>query len=548
MAESNTNERQVTEDEAKQRDGESGGETGGRGARSKVVLEGSIWSAGVLLVVALVAMTNYLGMKYYHRFDWTGSKLYSLSEKTLSILAGLDRDLTATLFIQPTSNLHDPAKEILERYAAKSPRFTLRVVDPEKNLIEAQRLVEQFQLSSLSVVVFEAGDDRRVVEESKLADFDYSGMQYGAQPTMTAFKGEEAFTGAILELVEQRKPKVLFTTGHGERALDDFEGDGLSRIADLLGKENLELESWASLGQSEVPAGADLLVVAGPKVNFVPPELDALGRYLERGGRLLVLIDPQLDSKGGLVRTGLEPWLADRGVTVGDDLVVDPSSTVPFFGDETIFVRSTGSHPIVESLSQADYPVIFGLARSVRVGSVPAKLEARALLQTTSEGWGETDLANLRGVAKGDTDTPGPVAVGVALAPVAAVKRPEGESEQEELDLEGEPETVDTAAAETAAATTGSSAEPSWRLVVFGDSDFATNAQLANVGNPTLLSNAFNWLLERQKLLGIGPKKPEQVRLSLTPGQLAAITWATLAGLPALAIGAGLTVWSRRRR
>jgi len=509
----------------------------GRAAGLKrAAVEGSMWGAGVLLVVALVGILNYFGSKYYARWDWTGEGLYSLSEKSLSVLAGLDQDVEVTLFLQPGSSLYDPAKELLERYAARSQRVALRTVDPQRNLIEAQRLVDEFQLSSLDVVVFESGADRRVVEASSLADFDYSGMQFGAAPTMTGFKGEEAFTSAILALVEKTKPRVLFTTGHGERSLDEFGEGGLSRVRDLLGKENLELDGWASLGQADVPPGTDLLVVAGPRVNFVQPELDAFSRYLDDGGRMLVLLDPELDGRGGLVKTGLEAWLADRGVTVGDDLVVDPSSTLPFFGAETIFVRAGGSHPIVDGLAQADYPVIFALARSVRAGAVAADVQATTLLQTTSEGWGEADLANLRGVAKDPTDAGGPVAVGVALAP---------RDEPEPAALSDHAHEEDEAEAPAAA---DAAAKPGWRLVVFGDSDFATNSQLANVGNPTLVANAFNWLLERQNLLGIGPKKPEQVRLSLTPGELSAVTWGTLLGLPALAVAAGVLVASRRRR
>jgi ABC-type uncharacterized transport system involved in gliding motility auxiliary subunit len=514
------------------------------GGGRRAMIEGSVWTTGVLLVVALVGIVNYLGMKYYQRFDWTASNLYSLSEKTSGVLGGLDRDIEVTLFIQPSSNVYEAAKELLERYAAATPRITLRVVDPQRNLVEAQRLVDEFELAQLSVVVFKAGTDKRVIEETTLADWDYSGMQMGAPPTMTGFKGEEAFTGAILELVEQRKPKVLFTTGHGERGLEDFDDGGLSRVRELLGKENLDLESWASLGQNEVPAGTDALVVAGPRVNFVQPELDAFSRYLDGGGRMLVLLDLELDSQGGVVSTGLEAWLKPRGVEVGSDLVVDPSSTLPFFGAETIFVRATGIHPIVESLSQADYPVIFALSRSVKAGPVPADLDARTLLQTTADGWGETDLANLRGVAKGESDTPGPVSVGVAVG-----RRAEEEKSPEEEEEELEEETAEpTAAVDAAPAATTDATKPAWRLVVFGDSDFATNGQLTNVGNPTLLSNAFNWLLERQKLLGIGPKKPEQVRLTLTPGELRAITWGTALGMPAIAVAAGVLVWRRRRR
>jgi ABC-type uncharacterized transport system involved in gliding motility auxiliary subunit len=506
-------------------------------ARRSSLVEGSIWSVGALLVVALVLITNYFGMKYYQRWDWTGSKLYSLSEKTESVLAGLDREVRATMFLQPGSDLHGPAKELLERYAAESTRFELRSVDPQRNLVEAQRLVDEYQLASMDVVVFEAADDRRVVEASTLADYDYSGMQFGASPTMTAFKGEEAFTSALIELIEQRKPTVRFTSGHGERDLDDFETDGLSRIADLLGRENLTLESWASLGQTEVPSDTDLLVVAGPRVNFVAPEIEAFERYLEGGGRMLVMIDPELDGQGGLTRVGLEEWLGERGVELGDDLAIDPSATLPFYGAETIFVRALGAHPIVQSLEQAQYPVIFALARSVRSGSVPDDVEITTLLETSAEGWGETDLGGLDAVGQGEEDTPGPLSVAVAVVP--RTEPVAGIDEADEIDAEPSAEGTEAMAG----------GEPStWRLVVLGDSDFATNGQLANVGNPTLLANAFNWLLEREQLLGIGPKKPEQVRLTLTPGQLSGITWGTLLGLPGLAVAAGVSVWFRRRR
>ncbi|MCB9378638.1 MAG: GldG family protein [Holophagales bacterium] len=508
-------------------------------AMNKRVVQGSMWGAGVLLVVALVAIFNYFGMKYYQRWDWTGEKLYSLSEKTEKVLDGLSKPIEVTLFLQPSSSLYDASKELLERYAARSKEITLREVDPERNLVEAQSLVDKYQIQSLNVVVFDAGDDRRVVEESALADYDYSGMQFGQQPTMKGFKGEEAFTSAVVELVEKKKPKVLWTTGHGEASFDDFGPEGISKLKDLLGKENLEMTEWASLGQPDVPAGTDLVVIAGPRANFVQPELDALDRYLDGGGRMLVMLDPELDGKGGLIQTGLEPWLAGRGVDVGANLVVDPSATLPFYGAETIFVNATGRSPVVESLMQANLPVIFALARSVRVGTAPADYEGSTLLQTTADGWGEVDLANLRGVEKGDADVAGPVPVGVVVAAKDAAK-PEP-FDEEDLGLDEE-------APEEPAADAAVDARPKWRLVVFGDSDFARNGQIANVGNPTLASNAFNWLLERKELLGIGPKKPEQVRLTLTPDQLSAITWGTLAGMPALAIVAGVLVWRRRRR
>lgn len=494
------------------------------------VLAGGLLSAGVLLVAALIAIVNYFGLKYYHRFDWTRAQLYTLSEKSLGVLDGLQKDVEVVVFMRPGSELFEPVRELLERYAAKSPRVKVRVVDPEKNLIEAQQLVDKYEVRSLSVVVFDTGADRRVIEEADLAEYDYSGMQFGAGPQMTGFKGEEAFTGALLELAESRKPRILFTTGHGEASLDDVSPAGLSQAQALLGKENFEMQPWASLGQGEVPAGTDLVVVAGPRARFAEPELAALGRYLDGGGRMLLLLDPTLapGEGGGLLDTGLGPWLAARGVKVGDDIVVDPSNPLPFYGAETIFVNAQGAHPIVRALEQANLPVILPLARSVGRGTPPAAAEVTELLRTSAEGWGEVDLANLRAVARDAADLAGPVPVAVAVGGTEAKRDPLAEEEEPPA----QPAT----------------ASVPWRLVVFGDSDFATNAQLANVGNPTLLANTLNWMVERQKLLGIGPKSPEQVRLNLSAAQLRWVTLWVLLGLPGLAVAAGIWMHLRRRR
>ncbi|HNZ96155.1 MAG TPA: hypothetical protein PKM64_03035, partial [Thermoanaerobaculia bacterium] len=136
-------------------------------------------------------------------------------------------------------------------------------------------------------------------------------------------------------------------------------------------------------------------------------------------------------------------------------------------------------------------------------------------------------------VERGPGDLPGPVPDAVA---VATAKKGTPHAADDLLTPDGE--------AEAGTAEDGAG----WRLVVIGDSDFATNGHLASVGNPTLLANAMNWLVERPQLLGIGPKRPEQVRLSLTTGQLRAVTLWVLLGLPGLAVAAGVWMHFRRRR
>ncbi len=487
--------------------------------------------AGVILALALTGMVNYLGWKYHARGDWTSSRLYTLSERSQQVLAGLDEPLDVAVVMRPGEELYDPVQELLARYESASPNIRVRRVDPDRNRAQLQAIVERYELTHGNVVVFQRGEERRVVEAADLADYDYSGMQFGEGPRMTGFKGEQMFTGAILELAEGRKPKVLCSTGHGEASLDDLSARGLSQLQELLGQDNFELEEWRSLGQSEVPEGTDLIVVAGPRAGFTPPELDLLSRYLDGGGRLIVLLEPLFPGQA-VTETGLESWLSGYGVQVSRDIVVDPANQVPFFGAESFFVSSYGDHPVTKALQDAGVPVILSLARSVTPADDAGDLQVTRLLQTGADGWAETGLDDLTAVEKGDDDTAGPVALAVAVAPATDAAPSEAGAVEEAASEESDRE----ASARTQ------------RLVVIGDADLILNGQIANVGNPTFVLNAINWLVEREQLLGIAPKEPEQVRLTLTRGQQQAVFWFAVAGLPLLAITAGAAVYARRRR
>jgi ABC-type uncharacterized transport system involved in gliding motility auxiliary subunit len=486
---------------------------------------GSTLGAASLLVLALVVILNYLSARHYLRWDWTRSQLYTLSEKSESILGGLDRDVDVVVFMDEQSEVFEPTKELLARYAAASPRVKVSVVDPVRNPARAQQLVEQYSVER-AAVVFASGSDKRVVDAADLVEYDYGAMEMGGAPEMKGFKGEQLFTGAIVELVEAEKPSLLFTTGHGEPSLDSFEGRGLGRLQRFLGQDNFAIEEWASLGKPDVPEGTDLVVIAGPTQPFAQPELQMLTRYLQRGGRLLVMVDPNLTPTGRVADTGLAAWLAGQGITLGDDIVIDPTNLLPFFSAETIFAGNYGDHPITEALRQARAPVVFSLARSVRA-TPGAAGRVTELVRTSEEGWGETNLEALDAVEKGEGDLGGPV--GLALA----------------VDLGG-------GEAPTEEAPPGGATAPQrgggGRMVVFGDSDFATNAQLDQPGNATLIANTLNWMVQRETHLGIAPKEPEQVRLSLTPQERTQALLLVVLGIPLATLVTGIVVNVRRRR
>ena len=469
-------------------------------------------SAGVLLIAALLVIVNYFGHKYHKRFDWTSSRLYTLSEKSANVVRDLDKDVEFVVFLQPGDELYEPVRELLSQYDAASQRVRVRYVDPQRDRMEAERLIQQYQISGYGVVVA-SGKDKRVIPSNDLAELDFSGMQMGQAPTLAAFKGEQLFTGAILQLGEGRKPKVIFTTGHGERSLDDQGPEGLAGIQQLLGQDNFDVEEWSALGKTTVPPGTDLVVVAGPRSPFLQPELSALAAYLNGGGRVLAMIEPTLgQAEGmGLTPTGFETWLGQFGVELGNDIVVDPPNTIPGFTAATLFANEYGDHPVTNALSQSRLPVLVSVARSVGRNET-AGYTITELARTSGEGWGETDLAALSEVERGEDDLAGPVPLGVA------VEADKGEGRK-------------------------------MRLLVFGDSDFATNQLIqANSPNQILLSNSLNWLVAREALLAIPPRKTEQVRLNLTQEQGYTVYAIALLLLPALAAIAGVVVWSRRRR
>ncbi len=533
-----------------------------RSSTQRRLIAGSTLGAGLLLSLALYGLVNYLSLRHYGRFDWTASKLYSLSDKSRNVVAGLDREIEAVIFLEEGSQLYTQADELLSRYEAVNPElFDKRVVDPVRNILEARRLVDRHAIDRGNVIVLATDSDRRVIDEADLVEYDYSGVQFGEGPKIREFKGEQLITSALLELVEAEKPKILFTVGHGEGQLDYGERS-LSQARDLLGKDNFEIEEWGSLGKNEVPADTDLVVVAGPTTRFLEPELELFSRYLDGGGRMLLLLDPVFAPGGNdLLDLGLGDWLAGYGVEIRRDLVVEPSQQVPFYGAETFFANAFGSHPIVDPLAELATVTMWSEARSVSpAADPPAGREVAELVSTTADAWGETDLANLDQLGPGDDDTSGPVPLGVAVTFAAA----EGGGHRA---AGGEPAGDEAGAAETGdepapaedeleagldvtdlAADEEDASAPEARLVVYGDFDFAADGQIANAANGMLLLNTLNWLVEREQLIDIENRPPTETKLSLTGGEIANLRLLVLFLLPGLAAVAGVWVYVQRRR
>src|SRR5262249_55677442 len=378
-------------------------------------------AAGIALAAGILVAVNYLSARHWARGDWTQTKIYSLSDTTKKVVRGLTKPVQITVFLGRGNRLSAPVTELANRYRNLSSKIQVEFVDPRREPVRAETLAREFGLRD-GTVLFRSGDKKKFVEQDKMAEFDYASAGLGGPTEIKAFKGEEAFTSAILDVTENKATHVYFTTGHGEPSVDSPEnGRGFAQAKQLLTRDNVTVAPWQT-AKGGVPADATVVVVAGPKTALLEPEVAEIAAYAKNGGRVLLFADPVLPTPGASASDlGLGSFLAAYGLKLNDDLVVDPANAVPMVGPETVIANRFGSHPVVRALSSEGLPLLFPLARSVAKTSPPSTEWAAAMLvETTAEGWGETNLAEVvaRGrVDKDSKDNAGPVTIAMAVAP-----------------------------------------------------------------------------------------------------------------------------------
>jgi ABC-type uncharacterized transport system involved in gliding motility auxiliary subunit len=268
---------------------------------------------------------------------------------------------------------------------------------------------------------------------------------------------------------------------------------------------------------------AAVVIVAGPKADFLPGEIDALKKYLAKSGKLLLELDPA-DRVDSPPLTNLVVLSHDWGIDVGNDIVVDVSGMGQLIGtDQSVPVAASyPSHAITQRFK---YLTAYPFARSVT--PVPGGVNghtAQGLVETSPRSWAETDIKGLL--------TTGKVSFSAAGG-----------------DKQG-PITVAAAVSAAAAATPGAAADapkPETRVVVYGDSDFAANAGLGIQGNRDLFMNTIGWLSQQENLIAIRPKDPDDRRVTMTAAQQTNVTWLSLLFIPAIIFGTGFYSWWRRR-
>ena len=253
--------------------------------------------------------------------------------------------MRVTVFMTPRRRAcSTEVKELLTRYQALSPEDRGRVPRPGAQPGARRRRSSGSSAASARTRSSSArATGKKYVEEDKLADFDFAGAGMGGAPAIKAFKGEEAFTSAILSVTETRQPKIVLLDRprRGLARLRASAAAGYAEAKQLLERDNVTVATWDSLGKGELPADADVVVVAGPRAA-VPRSRGRGAREVPRRGRTGPVPARSGPARDRARRRPTRAWrpLSDKyGVKLGDDIVIDPANALPLVGAEVVLAE-----------------------------------------------------------------------------------------------------------------------------------------------------------------------------------------------------------------
>lgn len=462
---------------------------------------GSMAAGSVIIFAAILVGLNWIASRQNKRWDLTEGGQFSLSDQTRQILRDLDKPLNIKIFYRGETGDIDRFRDQFAEYQYSSSQVNVEYIDPDREPMKAKAL----DVQTYGTVV----------------------LEFDGRVERTTSTDEQGIANALKRLIEGQTKKIYFVQGHGERDTAASENEGFSQYADALKSENFEVAKLALAQTPAVPEDATVVVIAGPKSDFLPAEIDAVKAYLNRGGKLMMLLDPP-ESATAPPLTNLIALAAEWNISVGTNVVIDEqsiqSAAVPVVVD---YPR----HPATEGLGRLMTAYPFTRTVEPIEGGTNSRF-AQKILETSARSWAETDLKGLFSTGKPQPDVKagdkqGPVGIAAAVS-VAAPNAP--------------------AAPPTDGATAAEAPKPETRIVIVGDSDFVGNSAINGVpGNRDHGLNLANWLAQQENRIAIRPKSASDRRLTLTQDQGQAIFWLTLFVVPGLLFLTAFRVWWTRR-
>ncbi len=483
-------------------------------------------SLQILFSLTLVATLNILAATHFHRWDLTANRRFSLGPETLSYLSKIPHNTPVQIsLILPENQADDANRAILDQnrtllkeyvyeaahMAGGAVPLTYEEIDPlrEGDKLKALGDLGYTRRPATQIMVV-CGKRGHAITTADLYDSSANRASNGGTAIeLTAFKGENAVTSAILDVIQAKPDQIFFTAGHGEMSITDLSPDtGLSNLGVYLKNRNYSFGAL-NLSIDNIPDEAKLVVLASPTVPVQPYEVEKLRRYLnDKNGRVMIFLEPGR-------KNGLDALLEEWGLRSNDWTIADPQYLT---NDRQMAIDPASDtkriHKLTEPLILNGLAVVFGATRPVVIDDkAPAddRRQVHEFLTTSKNSY----AARTEDVNMHDAPTfEGPFAV--------AALSERGVSEGVNL--------------------------PGGRLLVFGNADFIANQNFNNYGNPQLILNCVNYLANHENMLNIPPRAPHQTKLDITTtAQFTGLAW-RLAVVPALVALLGIVVfWVRNR-
>src|SRR4051812_1396248 len=484
------------------------------------------------LLLFLAIAVNYLGFEHYRRWDLTRDHKYALSDKTKRFLETMNGKMRVTVLFSPGNPIGQDVTGLLTeyQYAAKG-KIDVEQVDAERSYSRAKALVDKYKIvSDESQVILDYDNRNKTVKASEMAEIDQGNPMFGEQPKIAAFKGEQAITGAMIDLVEGKKNVVGYVLGHKEPAIADAPPSispsmapepgarsPLSLVKTVIENENIKFQELNLFDVPEIPADIKTIAIIGPQYDLSDREMKLLRDFWEKQGRLLLLLDPSAKTPKLLA------FLNELGVKVNDDrlMAVVKTGIQEMARVRDVIGRFLPESPITKKLGDVRGIFVGGTSSLTleqdRVRGANVKLQP--LIQAEKGYWAEkdynsTDEAKLQADAAANPNTP--LVVGVSIE--------KGGSADERVQTN------------------------SARLVVVTNASFIQDSSITQDQQALdFTSGSINWLLSREQLIGIAPKVPKTLTFSLDDHALRNLRWLILVLLPLVPAVLGFGVWWYRR-
>lgn len=452
-------------------------------------------------VLAIIVVINLIVDQIPWKADLTQNQLYSLSDQTMKLLAGLKSDVSITTMTK--IGQEDPmVRDILAKYALASGRLKIGTMDPERNPGWAKQYDTGGSLSEGSIVVA-AGKRFKTIDHYSMYNVDYSNPNQ--QPQVTSISVEQHMTAAILYVTAESNPTIYILQGHGEDTLASYA------LTDAVGNQNYVTKDLNLLSIQAVPVEAEAVLVLAPKVDISAQDAEKIRSYLTKGGRAYFLLNPPSES---VSYTNLDGLLKSYGIAMQKLIVVEGDQNRVGGPYPTWILPNQETHDILSPLKQQDLPMLVPASEGIEtLGLRKQTLKIEPLLTTSQNSWGKVSYLTATTPDKEKGDAEGPFTIAVAIT-----------------DPSADPNAKDA------------------KLVVVGSSSFLRQEITSQVpGNTDFFLNGLSWLREKKDTISIQPKSLMTLRLQISQLQSLIYSGIVVIVIPLLVLGSGFVVWMRRR-